>query len=56
MLKSPIAFLWESSEKTMGSRETLLKSDRLFAVSDTGRSMPAHCRAKDEETRLPKPW
>lgn len=35
--------------KTIGAKETLVKVDRLFAVSDAGWSMPAHYWAKDAE-------
>jgi hypothetical protein len=35
--------------KTIGSKETLLKADRCFAVSDAGWSMPAHYWANDAE-------
>ena len=35
--------------KTIGSRDTLLAADRLFATCDAGNYMPAHYWAKDAE-------
>jgi hypothetical protein len=35
--------------KTIGSKETLARADRIFAVCDAGWSMPAHYWAKDAE-------
>jgi hypothetical protein len=35
--------------KTIGSRQAILKADRVFAISDAGSHMPAHYWAKDAE-------